>query len=125
MQQALYKPCPVGVVSDLDNLLALLGEREGDDAPLFRGAAGGFPNKGNMYQVLVRKHPGLTVHSFRTSFRSWAGDCTDFPREVAEKAIAHAVPGVEGDYDRGEKLAKRRQLMEAWCRFCTDTQLAI
>lgn len=102
-------------------MLALLGKREADDAPLFRGAAGGFANKGTMYQALTRKHPDLTVHGFRSSFRSWAGDCTDFPREIAEKALAHVVGGVEGAYDRGAKLAKRRQLMEAWSEFCTGS----
>jgi integrase len=51
-------------------------------------------------------------HGFRTSFRSWAADCTDYPREIAEKALGHVVPGNEGAYQRGELLAKRRKLMD-------------
>ena len=62
------------------------------------------------------------VHGFRTSFRSWAADCTDIPREVAEKALAHAVKGTEGDYQRGLLLAKRRALMDQWAEFCTGSR---
>jgi integrase len=57
----------------------------------------------------------ITVHGFRSTFRDWAGDCTDFPREVAEAALAHvAGDSVEQAYRRGTALAKRRALMEAW-----------
>jgi integrase len=105
------------IVPLTSEMLAILGPREADDQPLFRGGAGGFPNAGVMWQLMKRARLPYVPHGFRTSFRSWAGDCTDFPREIAEKAIAHAVPGVEGDYDRGDKLAKRRALMEAWCAF--------
>lgn len=61
----------------------------------------------------------FTVHGFRSSFRDWAGEATDFPREVAEAALAHTVgDAVERAYRRGDALAKRRQLMEAWSQFC-------
>jgi integrase len=99
-------------------MLDILGPREADDQPLFRGGGGGFPNAGVMWQLMNRARLPYVPHGFRTSFRSWAGDCTDFPREIAEKAIAHVVPGVEGDYDRGDKLAKRRLLMETWAAYC-------
>jgi integrase len=57
----------------------------------------------------------VTVHGFRSTFRDWAGDCTAFPREVAEQALAHVTGGaVEQAYRRGTALAKRRALMEAW-----------
>jgi integrase len=57
----------------------------------------------------------VTVHGFRSTFRDWAGDCTAFPREVAEQALAHASGDkVEQAYRRGTALAKRRELMEAW-----------
>jgi integrase len=59
-----------------------------------------------------------TPHGFRSSFRDWAGDCTMFPREIAEAALAHVVGGVEGDYRRGTALEKRRQLMNAWEAYC-------
>jgi integrase len=59
-----------------------------------------------------------TVHGFRSSFRDWAGDETDFAREVAEAAVAHAVGDQsEQAYRRGTALAKRRALMDAWADF--------
>jgi integrase len=60
-----------------------------------------------------------TVHGFRSSFRDWAADATNFQREVAEAALAHAVgDAVERAYRRGDALAKRRKLMEAWASYC-------
>lgn len=63
----------------------------------------------------------FTVHGFRSSFRDWAGDKTNFPREVAEAALAHIVGNaVEQAYRRGSALEKRRELMEAWSAFLAD-----
>src|SRR5262249_35736101 len=60
-----------------------------------------------------------TVHGFRSAFRDWAGDHTNFAREVAEAALGHAIGDkVEAAYRRGSALEKRRKLMEAWARFC-------
>ena len=60
-----------------------------------------------------------TVHGFRSSFRDWAAERTSFPREVAEMALAHAIPNaVEAAYRRGDLFEKRRRLMEAWAEFC-------
>jgi integrase len=62
----------------------------------------------------------FTVHGFRSSFRDWAAERTTFPAEVAEMALAHAVSDkVEAAYRRGDLFAKRRQLTDAWARFCT------
>ena len=62
-----------------------------------------------------------TVHGFRSSFRDWAGDATDFPREVAEAALAHVVGDVtERAYRRGDAFEKRRGLIEAWAQYCSD-----
>ena len=73
-----------------------------------------------MEMVLRRmKIQGATVHGFRSSFRDWAGECTEFPRELAEAALAHTVgDAVERAYRRGDALERRRELMEAWARFC-------
>lgn len=59
-----------------------------------------------------------TIHGFRSTFRDWAGDETDFPREVIEQALAHTVQGVEGAYRRGMAIDKRRKLMDTWANFC-------
>ncbi|KQT04131.1 site-specific integrase [Rhizobium sp. Leaf386] len=65
----------------------------------------------------------FTVHGFRSSFRDWAAEETNFQREVAEAALAHAVgDSVERAYRRGDALEKRRKLMDAWAVYCTDRQ---
>jgi len=62
----------------------------------------------------------LTVHGFRSTFRDWAAERTAFPREVAEMALAHAIPNaVEAAYRRGDLFEKRRRLMDAWADFCS------
>lgn len=63
--------------------------------------------------------PDATPHGFRSSFRDWAGDCTTYPRELIEEALAHQVGNaVERAYRRGTALEKRRALMAAWADFC-------
>lgn len=68
----------------------------------------------------VNKIEGVTVHGFRSSFRDWAGDCTSYPRELIEEALAHQVGNaVERAYRRSDALEKRRRLMDAWGAYCT------
>lgn len=60
----------------------------------------------------------FTVHGFRSSFRDWCGEATDFQREIAEAALAHSVgDAVELAYRRGDALQKRRKLMDAWATY--------
>jgi integrase len=62
-----------------------------------------------------------TTHGFRSTFRDWCGDCTLFPREVAEAALAHAVGDeTEAAYRRATALEKRRELMAAWAAYATS-----
>jgi integrase len=62
----------------------------------------------------------VTVHGFRSTFRDWAAEHTNHPREVAEMALAHTIENkVEAHYRRGDLFAKRRALMEDWAGFCT------
>jgi integrase len=73
-----------------------------------------------MLQLLRGMRPGLTVHGFRSSFRDWAAECTNFPRELAESALGHVLANkVEAAYQRGDLLEKRRRLMDAWAAYCT------
>ena len=61
----------------------------------------------------------ITTHGFRSSFRDWAADETDHPREVIEAALSHLVGDeTERAYRRGDALAKRRHLMDDWAAFC-------
>jgi integrase len=74
-----------------------------------------------MTAVMRRMGAGeFTVHGFRSSFRDWAGDATNFPRDVAEMALAHKVgDDVEQAYRRASAVAKRRKLMDAWASYCS------
>jgi hypothetical protein len=79
-----------------------------------------------MEMVLRRMNRnGVTIHGFRSAFRDWAGEETNFPREVAEAALAHLVGDkAEQAYRRGDALEKRRALMTAWASHCeTDAGL--
>ena len=68
-------------------------------------------------ETMVRLGVAGTPHGFRSSFRDFCGDETDFPREIAEAALAHVVGGVEGSYRRGTAFEKRKGLMEDWSNF--------
>ena len=60
----------------------------------------------------------VDVHGFRTSFRTWAQECTDYPREVAEAAIGHKLgDAAEQAYARSDYYEKRRQMMEDWASY--------
>src|SRR5262245_51266281 len=82
---------------------------------------GSNPNPHALRKLLRRMgHGGITVHGFRSSFRTWAGERTNYPRELIEVALAHAVGDeTERAYARGDMLARRRQLMEAWSEYCS------
>lgn len=88
---------------------------------VFTGAREG-QHLSNMAMLeLLREKRGMkfTVHGFRSSFRDWAGEVTNFPREIAEAALAHVLGDkTEAAYQRGDLLEKRRKLMEAWAGYC-------
>ena len=61
----------------------------------------------------------ITVHGFRSSFRDWVWEETDFPRELAEQALAHTLQNkAEAAYRRGDAIEKRRAMMDTWADFC-------
>lgn len=61
----------------------------------------------------------VTIHGLRSSFRDWAAEETDFSREVAEMALAHAIGNkVEAAYRRGDLFSKRQEMMRQWEKFC-------
>ena len=68
----------------------------------------------------------ITVHGFRSTFRDWIAEKTNYPQRVAETALAHKLKdGAEAAYQRGDLLAKRVELMEAWSRYCLHENLKI
>ncbi len=75
----------------------------------------------NMVFLMTLRRMGVvfTVHGFRSSFRDWAAECTNYSREICEMALAHTVSNkVEAAYRRGDLFEKRRSLMEDWITFC-------
>jgi integrase len=100
-------------------LLKRMKETESDF--VFPGGKKGMPLS-NMAMLAVLKRmrrDDLTAHGFRSTFRDWAAECTDFRSEVVEMALAHTIENkVEAAYRRGDLFQKRRQLMQAWTRFC-------
>jgi integrase len=73
-----------------------------------------------LLKVLERMNRSdLTVHGFRATFKTWATECSNFPRELVEAALAHVLEDkTEAAYQRGDILEKRRRLMGAWAEFC-------
>ena len=68
----------------------------------------------------------ITAHGFRSTFRDWAAERTTFAREVAEMALAHAIPdAVEAAYRRGDLFDKRRKLMDAWAAYCAKIETEV
>ncbi len=66
----------------------------------------------------------ITVHGFRSTFRMWAAEATNYPREVAEHGLAHRLPDtVERAYQRGSQFTKRTALMDEWSAFCDKDQM--
>jgi integrase len=72
-----------------------------------------------MRGILHKIKPGVTVHGFRSTFRDWAGDETDFPRDLIEECLSHQVGNaVERAYRRRSSLETRRKIMQAWASYC-------
>lgn len=70
--------------------------------------------------VMRRLKRSEVPHGWRSTFRDWVGDCTEYPSELAEIALAHAVGSkVEQAYRRGDMLEKRRSMMQEWADFLT------
>ena len=89
---------------------------------VFPGHQPGKPmSKGAMLLVLAEMGRNVTTHGMRASFKTWASEQTDAPREVVEACLAHTISdALEAAYRRGDFLYKRRRLMDAWADYCTS-----
>ena len=106
------------------DILARVKELSGSGEYVFPGRSADKPLS-NMVFLMTLRRMGLdiTVHEFRSSFRDWASERTNFPREVCEQALADAVRDkTEAAYRRGDLLEKRRDLMASWAAFATCAQ---
>ena len=79
-----------------------------------------------MLAVLRRmERRDVVPHGFRSTFRDWAAERTNYPREVAEAALAHTIADkVEAAYRRGDLFGKRERLMIEWARYCSTRRVA-
>jgi integrase len=108
-------------------LLRSLARLRGDDAKtdfVFPGRGKKHLSNGAILALLDRMGRGdITAHGFRSTFRDWAAECTNFAREVAEMALAHVIPDkTEAAYRRGDLFEKRRRLMDAWAGYVSTPQ---
>jgi integrase len=106
--------------------LAILEEmqahRHADNGFVFPGGKPGKPLSNMAFLMLLRRldRNDLTAHGFRSSFRDWAAERTNFPAEVAEMALAHTVSDkTVAAYNRSDLFERRRRLMQQWATFCT------
>jgi integrase len=93
--------------------------RDGDF--VFPGQKIGKPLSVMALEMVLRrmKIENATVHGFRSSFRDWAAECTHFPNEVCEAALAHVIENkAEAAYRRSDLFDKRRKLIDAWDSYC-------
>jgi integrase len=116
-------PLSAHALAILQGMQALRSAADGqDDAFIFPGAKRGRPLSDMAFLMLLKRmgRADVTVHGFRSSFRDWAAERTNFQSDVVEMALAHAVGSkVEAAYRRGDLFEKRRRLMVAWTTFCS------
>jgi integrase len=89
---------------------------------MFPGRSVGEPMSNMIFLMMLRRMgETFTAHGFRSAFRDWASECTNFPREVCEMALAHSIKDkTEAAYRRGDLFAKRVELMTAWASFVAE-----
>jgi integrase len=104
------------------DILARAKALSGSGEYIFPGRSADKPLSNMVFLMTLRRmRLNITVHGFRSSFRDWASERTNFAREVCEHALAHAVADkTEAAYRRGDLLDKRRDLMTAWAAFATS-----
>ena len=91
------------------------------DALVFASPRGGMLSDMSLTAVLRRMKAKAVPHGFRSTFRDWCAERTNYPREAAEMALAHAIGDkVEAAYRRGDLFNKRIRMMADWAAFCAD-----
>ncbi len=109
----------VPLSEDAMNILRALPRLKGSDY-IFPAPRGGALCDMSLSAVCRRMSADAVPHGFRSTFRDWCAESTNFAREVAEMALAHTIASsVEAAYRRGDLLEKRSHLMESWAKFCS------
>lgn len=100
---------------------AIVEEFKTAETYIFPGGKSGKPLSNNALLALLKRmgRSDITVHGFRSTFRDWAAEQTNYAREVAEMALAHAIEDkTEAAYRRGDLFEKRQRLMDDWAKYC-------
>jgi len=94
---------------------------------VFPGRSGKKPMSNMVLLMAMRRlKTGVTVHGFRSAFRDWASERTNFAREICEAALAHIVKDkTEAAYRRGDLFEKRRELMATWASFVAAEEATV
>lgn len=110
-------PLSNAAVALLKSVQALPRPSESD--LVFFAPRGGVLSDMTLTAVTRRMGVAAVPHGFRSTFRDWVAERTNYPNEVAEMALAHSIAdATEAAYRRGDLFDKRRQMMEAWAKFC-------
>lgn len=108
-----------------DDALTVLRAMPQDEDLIFFGRSTKPLSDMSLLAVLRRMKVEVSVHGFRSTFRDWVAESTNYPAEVAEAALAHMVSDrTVAAYQRGDLFEKRRKLMDAWASFCTTPYMA-
>jgi integrase len=107
-------------------LLKSLPTEDGNNFVFIGPRPGNGLSSTTLMQTLRRMgHGDVSVHGFRSAFRDWCAECTNYPREVAEMALAHKISDkTEAAYRRGDLLKKRFLLAEAWSKYASSPPAA-
>lgn len=100
------------------------GEKQKPESALFE--VGGTSRSNMAMAMLLRRmgHANITTHGFRSTFRDWAGDATDYPRDLIEQALAHTIQNhAERAYRRGTAIERRRILMDDWAFYLAEAAI--
>jgi len=90
-----------------------------DNDLVFPAPRGGPLSDMTLTAVMRRMGVNAVPHGFRSTFRDWCSERTNYPRDLAEQALAHALESkVEAAYRRGDALEKRRAMMNDWAAYC-------
>jgi integrase len=105
-------------------LAAVAPLKSAADSLVFQGGRKGKPlSDVAVSKALASVADGVTVHGMRSTFRDWAAESTNYPREVAEAALAHTNRDkVEAAYRRSDLFEQRTRLMREWAAFCLATK---
>jgi integrase len=102
-------------------LTAMQAIRHSDSDLVFPGRQGRLPDAALFALLRRMNRADVTAHGFRSSFRDWAAERTNYENHVVEMALAHAIPNaVEAAYRRGDLFEKRVRLMNDWARYCSE-----